>query len=62
MRIKIGTSREVLTDRSEVFNVIISQDGKIALKLHAVSELDAHTIADSLVELIGTHTVDEVWR
>lgn len=60
-RIKIGTSREVLTDRSEVFNVVISEGGRIALTLHAVSELDAHTLADALVELFGKHTVDEIW-
>lgn len=62
MEIKIGVSREVLTDQSEVFNAIISQDGKIVLKLHAVSELDAHTLADSFIESIGKHTVDTaVW-
>lgn len=60
MRIKV--QREVLTDRSEVFNVVLYADSTApAITFHAYTERDAHEMADDLVALVDRHTADKVW-
>jgi hypothetical protein len=57
MRIRVDRQR--LTDGSEVFDVVlISHDTRI--NLGAVTERDAHELADTLIEAITTHTNETI--
>jgi hypothetical protein len=52
---RITVTQETLTDGSKVYNIAISE-----MALHACSEQDAITLADTLKTLIDVKTVDPV--
>jgi hypothetical protein len=53
----IKTYSERLTDGSEVFNLVISQDNQ-QIELRTCSERDALALADKLADAILLHTVE----
>jgi len=57
MNIRIVT--EILSDGSEVSNVVLSQDGAL-ITLHACDASDAATLAVELFNVVALHTVDAV--
>lgn len=59
---RIQVQRKVLTDRSEVFDVVVyDTEIKAALRLEAVTERDAHELADGLADLLRKHTNENIW-
>jgi hypothetical protein len=56
---QIRIEREVLTDRSLVFNVFVGySDNSARIKFHAVDELAAEGFANELQSLIDRYTTD----
>jgi hypothetical protein len=56
---KIHVKRERLTDRSHVYNVLLTQDGS-TIRLPAVNQASAEALADSMYTDINAGTTEEV--
>lgn len=61
---RIHIQRSYLTDRSEVFDVVIYDDASstAAITLHAYSEEDAIALAEKLAAAIDDHTTSYASR
>lgn len=62
MSIRIKVKREVLTDKSEVFNVVLCQEGSNEdITMAAYNEKDADALVEALRDAIDVYTVEQVW-
>lgn len=57
--VTIRLARGVLSDGSEVFDVYLSQDGQLPIRLDCCSERDALALIDLLETAIEVHTVND---
>jgi hypothetical protein len=57
--VSIRLAKGILTDGSEVFDLYLSQDGQLPIRLDCCSERDAYALLEQLQTSIHDHTVND---